>query len=158
MAPGGMDRLEVMFEIEAYAAAARPDGFFVNYDYDAANRLIRVRENGATTGTGVLASYAYGPLDERASLTRGNGTAATYTYDPIARLTGLTQGAAAGSPASIQTLSYSPASQLVALSQQTAAYVWTGQPAAASTATVADGLNRGQTISSLIGGRRRVRR
>ena len=129
-----------------------PDGFFVNYDYDAAGRVTRIRENGATTGTGVLASYAYGPLDERASLTRGNGTQATYGYDPLGRLTGLTQGGFAPAGSSVQTLSYNPAGQLGSLSQAAAPYVWTGQPAAATQETVHDGLNRDQRITTLTGG------
>jgi RHS repeat-associated protein len=131
-----------------------PDGFFVTYSYDADNRVSQILENGVATGTSVLANFAYGPLDERASLTRGNGTAATYAYDPLARLTGLTQGAVTGanSAPSIQTLGYNPASQLLTLTQATAGYVWTGQAALATQATVADGLNRDMRLTALPSG------
>jgi YD repeat-containing protein len=47
-----------------------PDGFFVNYDYDAAGNVTTIRENGATTGVGVLATYAYDGLGRRTSLPR----------------------------------------------------------------------------------------
>jgi YD repeat-containing protein len=46
-----------------------PDGFFVNYDYDAAGNVTIIRENGATTGVGVLATYAYDGLGREAEVT-----------------------------------------------------------------------------------------
>lgn len=36
--------------------------------------MTRVRENGATTGVGVLAAFTYDDLGRRTLLTRGNGT------------------------------------------------------------------------------------
>ena len=125
-----------------------PDGFFVDYTYDAANRLKEVRENGATSGAGLLASLSYGVLDQRAGLARGNTTAAAYSYDPVGRLTGLTQGALPSAAASVQTLAYNPASQMVRLTQATNSYVWTGHPTTTLDFTH-DGLNRDAAIAAL---------
>ncbi len=49
-----------------------PDANFVQYDYDPMNRVTKVRENGASSGIGVLAIYAYDPLSRRTGITRGN--------------------------------------------------------------------------------------
>lgn len=45
----------------------------VNTDYDAAGNVTVIRENGATNGAGVLATYGCDSLGRRASLTYGNG-------------------------------------------------------------------------------------
>jgi YD repeat-containing protein len=50
-----------------------------------------IRESGASSGIGVLASFTYDQLGRRTSLTRGNGTVTGYTYDPVSRLGQLTQ-------------------------------------------------------------------
>ncbi|PAX06401.1 RHS repeat-associated core domain-containing protein [Sphingomonas lenta] len=55
-------------------------GFGVNYDWHATGDLWRVRENGATTGVGVLATYGYDNLGRRTSLARGNGASTTWGY------------------------------------------------------------------------------
>jgi YD repeat-containing protein len=49
----------------------------------------KIRENGATTGVGVLAAYAYDDEGRRTSLTFGNGVVQTATYDPVSRLASL---------------------------------------------------------------------
>ena len=63
-----------------------PDGFYVNYDYLVTGEVQKIRENGASTGVGVLATYAYDNLGNRTSITFGNGAAETYAYDPVSRL------------------------------------------------------------------------
>jgi YD repeat-containing protein len=40
-------------------------GLYVNYDYLVTGEVTKVRENGATTGVGVLATYAYDDLGRR---------------------------------------------------------------------------------------------
>jgi YD repeat-containing protein len=47
------------------------------------------RENGASSGVGVLATHAYDPLGRRLSLTRGNSSSTAYQYDGASRLTSL---------------------------------------------------------------------
>ncbi|MFA6219948.1 MAG: hypothetical protein WC692_09260 [Erythrobacter sp.] len=66
-----------------------PDAFYVNYDHDLLGRITKIRENGATSGIGVLASYAYNDIGQRASIAYGNGTSRTYSWDALGRLEGL---------------------------------------------------------------------
>jgi RHS repeat-associated protein len=69
-----------------------PDTNFVSYDYDSLNRMTVVRENGATSGAGVLVTYAWDALSRRsatAPLMRGNATTTSYGYDAASRLTSL---------------------------------------------------------------------
>ena len=71
----------------SYDAASRrtglgwPDAFYVAYDYNAASQLTAIRENGATSGVGVLATFTYDDLGRRTQLTRGNGTVTDYSFD-----------------------------------------------------------------------------
>lgn len=75
----------------------------MNYDYFLTGEIEDIRENGATTGHGVLATYAYDDLGNRTSFqcspcipawlrasAFGNGASETYAYDPVSRLTTLT--------------------------------------------------------------------
>ena len=48
-----------------------------------------MRENGATSGVDVLATYEYDDLGRRTKLTRGNGVVTDYAYDGASRLTDL---------------------------------------------------------------------
>ena len=109
-----------------------------------------MEENGATSGLGLLAVMDYGNLNLRATLTRGNGTASTYGYDGASRLSSLNTGAASGHPASIQALTYNPASQLLHVDQSTQASIWQGHPTT-TTDKVHDGLNRDSAIASVGG-------
>ncbi|MBV9929752.1 MAG: RHS repeat protein [Alphaproteobacteria bacterium] len=70
---------------------AHPDGFYVDQDYLVTGELQKIRENGATSGVGVLATYAYDDLGRRASITRGDGSSTSYTYDDASRLTQLAE-------------------------------------------------------------------
>jgi RHS repeat-associated protein len=103
-----------------------PDSFYVNYDYDVAGEMTAVRENGATSGVGVLASFAYDNLGRRTSLTFGDGTVTSYGYDPISRLSSL-QINLAGSTYDIATgFTYNAANQLLTRGPTNDAYRWTG--------------------------------
>src|SRR3546814_2955105 len=74
-----------------YDAAGRrtelqwPDAFYVNHDHLVTGEVTKVRENGATSGVGVLATYAYDDLGRRTGITRGNGVAASYAWHPVDR-------------------------------------------------------------------------
>ena len=61
-----------------------PDGYYVSYTYDAANRMDQVRENGGT----LLADYTHDALSRRSSLQLGGSAtnAVTYTYEPDSAL------------------------------------------------------------------------
>src|SRR5207253_7651988 len=65
-------------------------GLYVNTDYLVTGEATAVRENGATSGVGVLASYGYDNLGNRTSVTFGNGASQVFSYDPVLRLSQLT--------------------------------------------------------------------
>ncbi|MBL7470996.1 hypothetical protein INQ17_24340, partial [Escherichia coli] len=44
------------------------DGFYVDYDYLTTGEMTAIRENGATSGVGVLASYSYDQLGRRTGI------------------------------------------------------------------------------------------
>lgn len=100
----------------------------VEYVYDAANRLTQIREPGATSFPGVLANIQYDELGRRTHLVRGNGGHADYDYDTAGRLASLTQAGAVAPEASVQTIGYTPASQIRSLTQANLNYVWSGKP------------------------------
>lgn len=103
------------------------DGFYVSYDYDVANRMTAIRENGAASGVGVLASFYYDNLGRRTSLVRGNGTATYYAYDAVSRLSGLTQDlTGTTNDINIGSMSYNPASQIISQQRSNDTYAWNG--------------------------------
>jgi len=116
-------------------------GLYVDYDYLVTGEVAAIRENGATSGAGVLATYAYDDRARRTSLTRGNGTTTSYSYDNVSRLTQLAQDlTSAGSDLTL-TMSHNPASQIVGRAGAHGAYAWQGHYAI-TRAYTADGLNR----------------
>jgi RHS repeat-associated protein len=123
-----------------------PDGYFAAYAYDYLNHVSLVGENGLAT---TLATPSYDSLGRRMGLARGNGAATTYLYDKADRLSSLTQTFAGASE--IQTLSYSPASQLLGVVGSNPAFDW--QASAGSTRNnTANGLNQDAGIAALSGG------
>ncbi len=70
-----------------------PDSFYVSYDSNLYNQTTAIRENGAGSGAGVLATYSYDGLGRRTLLTRGNGTTQTPGYDTAYNLASLAQTA-----------------------------------------------------------------
>lgn len=124
-----------------------PDTNFINYDFDALNREYQIRENGATTGAGVLGIYAYDSLSRRMSLTRGNGTSTSYGYDLASRMNSLGHNVAGTAQDIGITFGYTLASQLQTRGSNNALYDWL--PAAASTAYVPNGLNRYLTVGGV---------
>lgn len=109
------------------------DGLYVQYDYDQLGRVTKIRENGAATGVGVLASYTYKPTGQRDTVSYGNGTARAYAYDSAGRAIGVKIDLAAtlndltigqvsgvGSP-----VTYNPAGQIVSLTRSNDLYAWT---------------------------------
>ncbi len=115
----------------------------VNYDYDATGNMTAIRENGASSGGGVLATYAYDSLGRRQSVTFGNGSVQSYGYDAASRLASLTSdlGGAANPSDLTQTFAYNPAGQIAAQTRNGDAYAWTGHYNVDRTYTV-NGLNQ----------------
>jgi RHS repeat-associated protein len=106
-------------------ALTYPDGFYVNYDVLVTGEVSRVRENGATSGVGVLAAYDYDNLGRRVSMARGNGTATSLAFDPVSRLSGLTQDLAGSAQDVNTTFTYNPASQITGTTRSNGSYAFT---------------------------------
>lgn len=64
---------------------AYPDGYALSYEYDAANRLIRISDASDNT----IVDYEYNAAGRRTVRTLGNGAYTTYDYDDMDRLTRL---------------------------------------------------------------------
>ncbi len=74
--------------------------------------MTKVRENGATSGVGVLAAYEYDDLGRRKKLTRGNGVVTDYGFDGASRLTSMDTDFTGSTHDQDLTFSYNPAGQI----------------------------------------------
>jgi len=117
------------------------DGFYVTYDRHVTGEITAVRENGATSGAGVLGIYVYDDRGRRASLTRGNGAVTSYSYDDVSRLTQLVQNPAGTGHDLTLGFTYNPASQIASNTRSNDAYAWTSHYAVNRNYT-ANGLNQ----------------
>lgn len=124
-----------------------PDTNNVVYDYDPMNRVTAVRENGATSGIGVLATYTYDPLSRRTGITRGNAAGSGMSYDLASRLLSLNQNLSGSAQDVSFGFGYTAAGQLASRSDDNALYVW--GPATGNRSYVADGLNRYATVAGV---------
>ncbi len=125
-----------------------PDAFFVTYDYDLTDAVTAIRENGATSGAGVLATFAYDDLGRRTSLARGGGGGAvtTYGYDAASRLQTLTQDLAGTAQDLTRTFTYNASSQILSRAGSNAAYN-TPTPLNGTTSYADNGLNQYTAIT-----------
>lgn len=90
-----------------------PDGFYVDYVRDNLGRVTQVRENGATSGTGLLAVYIYDNHGRRTRIDRGNGADTVYGYNDVHELTSLRHDFAGTDRDVEETFTYSPASEII---------------------------------------------
>nr|MDP8994620.1 RHS repeat protein [Pseudomonadota bacterium] len=124
-----------------------PDGFFVDYDYNVTGEVTAIRENGATSGPGVLAVYSYDPSSSAGQMgiatgvTFGNGTFAHLSYDAALRPSGRTIDLAGTVNDLTLGFTYNPASQIVWNSRTNDAYSFTAL-ATGIVAEVPNGLNQ----------------
>nr|WP_294812730.1 RHS repeat-associated core domain-containing protein [uncultured Sphingomonas sp.] len=102
------------------------DGFYVDYDYNVTGDVTAIRENGATSGAGVLAIYLYDNLGRRDSVTRGNGTTTNYSYDAVSRLASFSQDLAGSAYDFTHGFTYNPAGQIASLTRSNDTYAWGG--------------------------------
>ena len=135
---------------------AHPDGFYVDQEYLVTGEPTAIRENGATSGAGVLATYAWDDLGRRSSLTRGDGSVLTYSYDAVSRLTQLADNLVGTAYDETLGFGYTPASQIASNTRSNDAYAWTGHGSGTTVATSngiaqsANGLNQiGSWVSTL---------
>ncbi|MDP2117798.1 MAG: RHS repeat-associated core domain-containing protein, partial [Brevundimonas sp.] len=132
------------YQYDARGAMTRitwPDTVYAQYDRDLYGAVTAIRENGATSGAGVLATYAYNNnLGQPTGITRGDGTTTAYAYDAAGRMTSLSHDMA-GSAADVAFgFTWNPAGQIASRTVSNAAYVYA--PNTGSTSYTNDGLNR----------------
>lgn len=112
---------------------------WADYDFDVLGNVTAIRENGATSGVGVLASYAYDSLSRPTTVTFGNGTSQSYSYDAASRLASQTLDLPGTANDLTQGFTYNPASQIKSVARSNDAYAWTG----------AQALSRGYSVNGL---------
>jgi hypothetical protein len=124
------------------------DGFYVNYDRDLTELVTAIRENGATSGVGVLAQYTYDVLGNRTAITRGNGVVTNANYDGASRLRGLAHTLVDSTFNQAYGFGYNAASQINSQSSSNSLYNWTGSYAVTRGYT-SNGLNQLKTSGAL---------
>ena len=131
----------------AYDAAGRrsrltwPDGYYVSYDYFDDGALAHIRENGAASGPGVLATFSYDGLGRRTRLDRGNGAATTYAPDALSRLAGLNHAFSGGAGNVAWSYEHNPANGLRSAARDNDGYAWAGHYAV-NRAYISNGRNQ----------------
>ncbi|MEJ6789570.1 RHS repeat-associated core domain-containing protein [Brevundimonas sp. BR2-1] len=131
------------YQYDAHGAMTRitwPDAFYAQYDRDLSGAVTAIRENGAASGAGVLATYVYNNLGQPTGITRGNGTATAYVYDAAGRMTELSHNMAGSSYDVVFGYAWNPAGQVASRTVSNAAYVYA--PATGLTSYDNDGLNQ----------------
>ncbi|MDP3080886.1 MAG: RHS repeat-associated core domain-containing protein [Brevundimonas sp.] len=117
-----------------------PDNFYALYDRNVNGSVTAIRENGATSGTGVLATYAYNNLGQTTGITRGDGTTTTYGYDAAGRMTSLSHDMAGSSSDVTFGYTWNPAGQIASRTVSNGAYVYA--PNTGSTSYLNNGRNQ----------------
>ncbi|MEO7687967.1 MAG: RHS repeat-associated core domain-containing protein [Sphingomonas sp.] len=103
------------------------DGLTMRYDLSILGEVTAIRENGATSGPGVLATYTYDNLGRRTGVTRGNGTTTSYVYDAAQQLSSLSHDLSGSSYDYGATFgSYSPAGQIASMTRTNDVYAYGG--------------------------------
>lgn len=117
-----------------------PDNLYVQYDWDFLNNLTAIRENGATSGVGVLAVYGYDSLGRRTFAGRGNGVGSSWGYDGASRLISLSHDLSGTANDLTLGYAYNPAGQIVTRTLSNPAYAYT--PGAGTVSYVNNGKNQ----------------
>lgn len=115
-----------------------PDGFWVNYDYNLANEVVGIRENGATAWS--LSWFGYDNLGRLTGRGNANGTATSWVHDSAGRMTSIIHDLAGTANDLTLNFTYNPAGQIVSRFVSNPAYVYT--PGAGTTAYVNNGKNQ----------------
>jgi RHS repeat-associated protein len=115
--------------------------YYVDQDYLVTGEMTAIRENGATTGLGVIARYDYDHLGRRVALTRGNETVTTYGYDAASRLQTLSLDLGGTGSDLMLGFSYNPAGQIRSNTRSNPLYSWAGSTVG-TTDSVLNGLNQ----------------
>ncbi len=99
-----------------------PDGFYVTYDWNPASQLTHIRENGATSGVGVLATFSYDDQGRRTKLAYGNGTETRYNFDAVGRLDALVQDLSGTADDNTDSFTYNPVGQIASRTRSNTGY------------------------------------
>ena len=145
---GPLGTTSYQYNLAGHRTRITSAGFYADYDYNLAGEVTAVRENGATSGAGVLAIYAYDDLGRRVTLTRGNGVVTTYTFDAASRLTSLAQDLASTGSDQTYSLTYNSAFQISTRAGSNSGYA-PGTPANVNRSYVSNGLNQLTTAGTL---------
>lgn len=122
-----------------------PDGYYAQYDHDRYGAIVAIRENGATSGPGMLAQYAYNDLGQTTGVTRGNGAISAWSYDTAGRMTGLSHDLAGSTGDVTFGYAWNPAGQTVSRTVSNPAYVYA--PTTGATTYDNNGLNQVEEIN-----------
>lgn len=110
-----------------YSGSCSSPSLFVDYDYLVTGEVTKIRENGATTGIGVLAAYTYDNSGRKTLLSLGNGASQAFSYDAVSRLSSFTADLAGSAhDLTVGNISYNPAAQIAGQSRSNDIYAWTG--------------------------------
>ncbi|WP_428153828.1 RHS repeat domain-containing protein [Brevundimonas sp.] len=120
-----------------------PDGFWVAYDYNLANDLTSIRENGATNWQ--LANWSYDNLGRKIWQGSANGAVTTWGYDGASRLTSLSHNLAGTSNDLTLGFTYNPAGQILTRTMSNPAYTYT--PGTGNTAYANNGKNHVTSVN-----------
>lgn len=119
----------------------------VDYDWDLANRMVMVSENGYTpTGLHLFAAYTYDDLGRRTILARGSGANTTWSYTANSRDWSLTQNLSGSADDVTYAFGFNPAGQAITRTISNANYRYA--PPAVSQSYTRDGLNRYTAVGS----------
>jgi RHS repeat-associated protein len=102
------------------------DGVYVDYDYLVTGEMTAIRENGAASGPGVLATMAYDDLGRRKNIIRGNGTITDFGYNSASQLASLDTNLAGTAWDARFEFAYNPAGQISGTTRVNDGYAWTG--------------------------------
>lgn len=98
------------------------NNLYINYEYDYAGAIKTIRENGATSGAGVLAQYTYNALGQRTAVIYGNGTISSYGYDAQYRMNQLSHDITGSTDDISFTYDYAPSGQITSKVRSNTAY------------------------------------
>src|SRR6185312_14947437 len=148
--PVGVTKL-VSYQYDAASNRTRvtwPDGWYVQYCYDALNRMSGAAQNGdATCTTGKIAAYTYDPLSRRTGLTYDTaGANVSYSYSNAGDLLTLVNNLTGTTDDNSNTLVSTPAHQLARDTNTNTAWMW-AYPATNTTSYTPNGLNQYASVA-----------
>ncbi|MHB8800013.1 MAG: DUF7619 domain-containing protein [Thermoanaerobaculia bacterium] len=120
--PGGKWFRYEMDDVGRTTRRTSDDGYVLDWEYDAAGRIVRIMRNGGT----LVVFYEYDTHGRLLREERGNGTATIYAWDAASRATGVRHLGPGGSILADFTYTYDAAGRVVSASgpDGTSTYIW----------------------------------